>query len=115
VLRRAFCFLQRTPRQVVCELSWLPSVVGLALDSGRPPTASPGATAVALQTAAMVIFPPSGVDNNPASPFYGRQYAFFNDYNVGLMARPGRASLLMMASLGVRRSASLPTSVAPGR
>jgi hypothetical protein len=23
------------------------------------------------------------VDNNPASPFYGRQYAFFNDYNVG--------------------------------
>lgn len=27
--------------------------------------------------------PTTWVDNNPASPFYGRQYAAFNDFNVG--------------------------------
>jgi hypothetical protein len=27
--------------------------------------------------------PTSWVDNNPASPFYGRQYLLFNDYDVG--------------------------------
>jgi hypothetical protein len=54
--------------------------------------------------------PTTWVDNNPASPFYGRQYSAFNDFGVG-EARSARRIPRTMGRLGGPRS---PSSAASG-